>query len=129
MAFSFSGFNNNFNRFKVEPDENATYYKPVELVDADGDDTTYNMVCCYINSKGKFGSHPVAGFTCENPASAFAETISWLSLPQHLTETFEKILEDDNAVNAINNGECHFKLKKLHTKKYDKDFFTVEFVD
>lgn len=133
MGFKFSAYNNSFNQFKQEPDENAGYFKPSEMVEKNGIEAKYEMICCYINNKGKFGKHPVAGCHVitgveEDFGDAFTENV-WLSLPQHLTEIFEKILNDEKAVNAINNGECVFKLKKLHTKKYDKDFFTVEFVD
>lgn len=116
----FSELNKSFESpFKVQIPEDVDFCK---LADLDIN-ATYRLVTCYINSKSKFGAHPVAG-VIDNDGILLV-----VSLPRHLTEVFSKILEEPMYIEAINAGECYFKIKQCHSRKYNKDFLTIEFAD
>ena len=105
--------------FKVQIPDDVAFCKLADLADK----ITYMLVTCYINSKSKFGAHPVAGVVDTDGIFLV------VSLPRHLTDTFDKILEEPKYIEAINAGECYFKIKQCHSRKYNKDFLTIEFID
>ena len=105
--------------FKVQIPTDVEFCK---LADLDIN-ATYRLVTCYINSKSKFGAHPVAG-VIDNDGILLV-----VSLPRHLTDVFSEILDEPKYIEAINAGECNFKIKQCHSRKYNKDFLTIEFID
>ena len=105
--------------FKVQIPSDVEFCK---LADLDID-TNYRLVSCYINSKSKFGAHPVAGVIDTDGIFLV------VSLPRHLTDVFSEILDEPKYIEGINAGECYFKIKQCHSKKYNKDFLTIEFID
>lgn len=116
----FSELNKSFESpFKVQIPDDVQYYK---LSDLDVNDS-YQLVTCYINSKSKYGAHPVAGVVDVDGV------LLVVSLPRHLTDVFCDIMDEPKYIEAINAGECRFKIKKCHSKKYNKDFLTIEFLD
>ena len=116
----FSDLNKSFESpFKVQIPSDVEFCK---LADLDIN-ASYRLVSCYINSKSKFGAHPVAG-VIDNDGILLV-----VSLPRHLTGIFENILEEPKYIEAINAGECNFKIKQCHSNKYNKDFLTIEFID
>lgn len=52
-----------------------------------------------------------------------------LNLPKHATETIEQILDDSEAVESIKNGECWIQLYSYHSKTYNRECFSFNFVD
>lgn len=48
--------------------------------------------------------------------------------PIRMTDTFKEIVQDEEAVNAINHEECKYKVRKYYNKKYKKDCYTIDFV-
>ena len=116
----FSELNKSFESpFKVQIPNDVEFYK---LSDLDVNDS-YQLVTCYINSKSKYGAHPVAGVVDVDGV------LLVVSLPRHLTDVFCDIIDEPKYIEAINAGECRFKIKKCHSKKYNKDFLTIEFLD
>ena len=116
----FSDLNKSFESpFKVQIPDDVKFYK---LADLD-DKISYRLVTCYINSKSKFGAHPVAGVVDSDGIFLV------VSLPKHLTDVFYDIMDEPKYIEAINAGECHFKIKQCHSRKYNKDFLTIEFID
>lgn len=83
---------------------------------------TYKLMNCYINTKSKYGEHPIAG-VMDSDGICFN-----LSLPRHLNEIIRTILGSQDYINAINAGEAFFSVKKCNSKKYNKDFLTIEFI-
>lgn len=115
----FSDLNKNFDSpFKIPFPDDVEYKKLEDL----NIEESYQLVSCYVNPKSKFGAHPVAG-VIDNDGIIFM-----LSLPKHLTNTFEIILSEPRYIDAINEGACRFKIKKCHSKKYDKDFYSIDFL-
>lgn len=116
----FSELNKSFESpFNVQIPDDVKFCK---LADLD-DKISYRLVTCYINSKSKFGAHPVAGVVDSDGIFLV------VSLPKHLTDVFSAILNEAKFIEAINAGKCHFKIKQCHSKKYNKDFLTIEFID
>ena len=116
----FSELNKSFESpFKFQIPSDMEFCK---LEDLD-DKVSYKLVSCYINSKSKFGPHPVAGAVDSDGIFLV------ISLPKHLTSIFSDILDEPKYIDGINAGECFFKIKKRHSRKYDKDFLTIEFID
>lgn len=52
-----------------------------------------------------------------------------VNLPCNKQETISNLLKDDNAINAIKNGECFIQVRSYHSKKYNKECFTFDFVE
>ena len=116
----FSELNKSFESpFKVQIPSDVEFCK---LDDLD-DKISYRLVSCYINSKSKFGAHPVAGVVDTDGIFLV------VSLPRHLTDVFTAILNEPKYIEGINAGECYFKIKQCHSNKYNKDFLTIEFID
>ena len=105
--------------FKVQIPDDVDFCKLTDL-DING---SYCLVSCYINSKSKFGAHPVAGVIDSDGI------LLVVSLPRHLTGVFSEILDEPKYIEGINAGECYFKIKQCHSRKYNKDFLTIEFID
>lgn len=81
-------------------------------------DKVYPLNAFYINSKGRYMPHP-----CVAIDNVF------VSMPAHLTKTFEDILNDEEAIADINAGHVGFKVYEYHSDDYDKDCRSINFVD
>lgn len=92
------------------------YVTPIDLVTKHGLDYVYPLRAIYINSKSKYGESPV-----------FATDSCFVNIPSHMTETAKQILDDEKAVEQINNGQVGIKMY-AYTKD-DKPYIGVEFVD
>lgn len=81
----------------------------------------------WINTKGKYGEHGVLGvqvFVNEQDIVFYN-----LSLPAHLNDTIKDIRGDEECIKAVNDGKCGIKVRQYHSKTYNKDCFSIEFVD
>lgn len=71
-----------------------------------------------INGKSKYGAHP------------FLETNSYLvDLPKHMLDTCKQILDDTEMVEEIKEGIVGFKIRTYIDSKFNKECYTIEFVD
>lgn len=119
--FDFTSLNKEFTSpFNYEIGENAKYLKPSELKE----DEVYVMRSIFINTKSKFGEHPVCIIEADNEDKGF-----YVSLPAHLTKIAKTILENDDAIEAINNRKCGIKARKFYSKTYNREGFSVDFVN
>lgn len=115
----FSKLNKSFESpFKVSTDD-CDYHKLSELESG----VVYTVVNCFINPKSKYGEHGVFG-TMDSDGELFN-----VSLPKHLNEVVETILENDEMINEINNKNCKFTIRECHSKKYNRAFYTVDFLE
>lgn len=87
-------------------------------------DAVYTIADAWINSKSKYGAHAVLGILNENDEAWYN-----VSIPAHMTEVIQRIIETPEMVEAVNNGACGFKIRMYHSKAYNKDCYTIEFVD
>lgn len=72
----------------------------------------------YINRKSLYDPAPVA-----------ALDDCYVNLPSHLLPACEEMLHDRLAVDAINQGRCGFRIEKYFQKRYQKECYSVEWVD
>ena len=72
----------------------------------------------YINTKSLYEVSPVA-----------ALDDCYVNLPAHVLDSCKDMIKDPVAVRAINEGHLGFRIEKYHQKRYDKDCYSVEWVD
>lgn len=78
----------------------------------------YKVRGIYINTKSLYEVSPVA-----------ALDDCYVNLPAHTLDACQDMLKDPLAVKAINEGHLGFIIEKYHQKRYDKDCYSVEWVD
>lgn len=72
----------------------------------------------YINRKSLY-----------DPAPVLALDDCYVNLPSHLLPVCEEMLHDRLAIDAINAGTCGFRIEKYFQKRYQRDCYSVEWVD
>ena len=87
-------------------------------LDTDPNEVIFIVRGIYLNNKGLY-----------NPAPVVALDDCYVNLPAHLYETCADIISDNLAVAAINDGKVGFRIEKYFQKKYQKECFSVEWVD
>lgn len=117
-------FSKKFNTRKIfNIDTEGFEYASLEHLyqkDAENEDgpQVYVVRGLYINKKSLYDASPVA-----------ALDDCYVNLPAHLTEVCQEMINDPVAVVAINNGHCGFRIEKYHQKKYNRDCYSIEWVD
>ena len=97
------------------------YHSLEELTEEPGDepeDRVYVVRGIYINKKSLYDPSPV-----------IALDDCYVNLPAHLLDVCQEMMSDRSAVNAINEGQCGFRVTKYHQKRFNKDCYSVEWVD
>ena len=97
---------------------NPEYTTLPDLFNANGASKVYPFYAVYINRTGKYGPQAVL---------ALSETLL-VNLPQHKLEECEKMLQDEEAVMAINAGLAGFRIYQYSTKS-GRTGFSVDWVD
>jgi len=77
----------------------------------------------YINKKSKFGDEPI--FIVKD----IYNNIFFVKMPTHHIETLNKIINDNELVNGVNNGECFIRIVQYFSKRFNKNCFDFEFVN
>lgn len=72
----------------------------------------------YINRKSLY-----------DPAPVVALDDTYVNLPSHLLPACEEMLHDRLAIDAINQGRCGFRIEKYFQKRYQRECYSVEWVD
>lgn len=78
----------------------------------------YKVLGLFTNNSGKFGTEPVAivdGFL--------------VNLPRHLLVAVQQMLDSDEIVQYIKDGHCGFKIYQYHSSRYNKDAYSIEWLD
>lgn len=115
--FNFGQFNKSFDSKFIHQADTDNYIKI-----ADMGNNTYTVYGMFINPNGKFGEHGCIQVEHEN------ERV-WVSLPAGLNDTINSIMSDDLAVEAVNAGCCGIKAREYFSKKYNRNCWTVDFVN
>ena len=104
--------------------ENFEYFKLSDLYEMNGPDATYTLKGLFINKNKpekqlkEFGASPVG--ILEDKL---------INLPNHMVKEVEEILQDEEDINSIMNGEAVFKIRQYesHAKTcYGVDWQEVE---
>ena len=116
MGLSVAKFNNN-NVFGID----TTNYKYVNLNTLYDTDPTaqHKVLGFFVNSKGKFGAEP----------NAILENNLIVNLPRHLLDTVNQMLDDNRYIEYIKEGHVGFTIYQYHTNKYNKDAYSVTWLD
>ena len=78
----------------------------------------YKVLGLFTNNGGKCGTEPVAiinGFL--------------VNLPRHLLDAVQQMLDSNEIVQYIKDGHVAFKIYEYHSNKYNRDAFSIEWLD
>lgn len=92
-------------------------------------DTNFNVAIVrsvYINHGGIYGDSSTAIVSYLNEKSELI-TIG-VNLPKHQNKNIERILDDDDTIDAINRLGLAISKRKYRSKAYNKDCYTVEWL-
>lgn len=117
MAFSASRFNKE-NKFDFRTPDDFKFTTLDEQYTQNGEKTVYPVKALYINTKSVYGNHPVV-----------VTDKALVDVPKHLLDTVKEMIDDDECVNAINNGKVGFTIYTYIDKKYHKTCYSVKWVD
>ena len=110
----------NYNKFSRKFNAEISNLSFVKLEDLYKEAPTkeYVLTGLFINKKSKFGDRP------------YVATPDFLvDLPNGMLNTIKEMISEPMVVEAINNGQCGFKVVTYHSNRYNKECYTVEFVD
>lgn len=113
----FSKYNKTENIFKYNRDTPREFITMAELYDNYGADHEYTLYGIWFNN-GRYGIQGVA----------VLDTDKYVDLPIGMTDTLKDICADNEAVAAINAGECKVKIYRYFNKKYYKDCYNISFI-
>ena len=115
--FTFTKFNKE-KLFDIDTTE-FDYTSLEDLYNANGENAVYQVRGLYIGTKSNYDP--------ETPILATNE--EYVNLPVHQLEEVKAMLADRRAVDAINAGDCGFKIEKYYQKRFKKDCYTAIWCD
>jgi hypothetical protein len=118
--FSFSKKFNTEKLFNIET-EDFDYMSLEDLAKADAlneEPSVFVVRGVYINRKSLY-----------EPAPVVALDDTYVNLPSHLLPACEEMLHDRQAIDAINEGRCGFRIERYTQKRYNRECYSVEWVD
>ena len=113
---------NKTSKFSYKLEGEPNYIGLKELYEKMGDDGVAKLLMFYKNTKGKFGDEFVA-------VVSFGGVVYNANLPKHMNDTMSKMYDDDETVAEINEGKAGIKVYTYHSNTYNKDCYSVEFVE
>ena len=116
MGFSFAKSFNKERLFDIDTSEFE--YCSLEDLYAEVGEGPFEIRGVYINTKGLY-----------DPAPVIAIEDRYVNLPSHLVDACEQMLKDSRVINMINLGKCGFKITQYHQKRFNRDCYSVEWVD
>lgn len=117
MAWSASKYNKE-QKFNFRTPDDFKFTTLDELFTNYGGERIYPVKALYINTKSVYGNHPVV-----------VTDSALVDVPKHLLDTVKEMIDDDEAVNAINNGKVGFTIYTYIDKKYHKTCYSIKWVD
>lgn len=98
--------------------EDFKYFSLKEIMDSSGE-TEFPLRAIYINRKSQFGDAPV-----------FATDTCFVNIPSHMLDACLDILDDPEAIEAINDCRVGFRVETYKAQNYgNKECYTVSFID
>lgn len=98
------------------------YFKLEELAAQYAPDRKYIIDCMFINTMSQYGDAPVVGV-------ADAKEPFMVNLPKHLLSDVKEMLQDTEAVEAIQLGRAGFTIRIYNPKGSTRNCYTVDWVD
>lgn len=84
------------------------------------DDIDFGIDGLFINTKSKYGDHPVA---------IVSSLHLLVDLPQHMNDEVKEILKDADDIQAIKDGKVGFHVETYVDKKFGRDCYGISWVD
>ena len=117
MAYHFS-FSNKYNTERLfDIDTSGFEYHSLEEV-YESPDEVFTVRGLYVNTRGKFDDQGVIATDSE-----------YINLPSHLTPMVREVLQDKEAIKAINEGAVGFTIYKYTQQRYNKECYSIKWVD
>ena len=115
-----SGLMSKFNNTNVFGIDTSKYkYTNLEILFNTDPNAKYKVLGVFVNTKGKYGAEP----------NVIIENNLIVNLPRHLLETVNELLDDDRYIEYIKAGHVGFSIYQYHSNKYDKDAYSVTWLD
>ena len=114
---SITNYNRGTNPFTFKAGESFEYWSLKNLYKINKVDEVYLLRGLFINKTSKFGPQGVAVLTDR-----------YVNLPNHLTETVNRILEDQDAIDQINDCKAGFRIYDYKNQN-GQTSYSVQFVD
>lgn len=102
--------------FTTKAPENVVFTKLSDVAQHFKQDDIFMVQAMFINNKAKFGACPIV--LCGN---------YYISLPSHLTKVVSDMMEDEEVITAINNGQFGFSFYTYQAPQ--GNFYSVNWVD
>ena len=126
MAFNFQKLNKT-SRFDFHPDydtSNPDSYKSLkDLYEEGGELAIHTVRAIYINTKTQYRNN----ITKKKEAPVFLLDDFAVNIPSFQIEEALEILSDDEAIEAVNAGECEFHIETYNSKYSDEPCYKVVF--
>lgn len=118
MSFKFSNLNKG-NKFTFKPEKDFSYISLKELLQINKGDleVVYPVRALYVNKSSKFG-----------PQGLVALDECYVNLPKHMLEDVESIIDSEEAVEAVNAGQCGMKIRPYEDRN-GRDQLSIDWVD
>ena len=110
-------FNTSGNKFTFKQEDNVTYMSLEELFNM-RECKIYPVKALYINKKSMYGDSP----------SVVIDENTTVNLPKHLLDTVIEMINDEECVNAINNGEVKFVVYRYYEPNYKRNCYSISWL-
>lgn len=98
------------------------YFKLQELAEQYEAGHVFIIDCLYVNDKSQYGEAPVAGV-------ADVKGAYMVNLPKHLLNDVKDMLQDEEAVQAVQLGRAGFRIRTYQPKGSTRVCYTVDWCD
>ena len=114
---SIAKLNNEYVKFTHETPKDLEYKTLEMLFNEHGSEKVHIVWGAYIND-GKYGKQGL-----------LVTDECYVNVPNHLTSDIETIRTDESMVNQINKGQAGFTIYNYFSRKYNKNCFSLNWVD
>lgn len=115
-----NGLMSKFNNTNVFGIDTSKYkYTNLNILYDTDPNAKHRVLGVFVNTKGKYGAEP----------NAIIENNLIVNLPRHLLETVNELLDDNQYIDYIKEGHVGFSIYQYHSNKYDKDAYSVTWLD
>lgn len=118
MAYNFKSLNKHSDRkFNYDETQHRDFTTLSKLYEENGAGQVYTVYGVWINKRDKYG---------ERPEVVLRDYI--LDAPRSTVDLWKNVLNDEQAIKSINDGECKFTIDKFYSERYFKDIYVFNFI-
>lgn len=109
---------NNQAKFNFRVPDDFKYFNLADLYKVGGEKALFPVKAMYINTKSQYGDAPV-----------IATDECLVNVPVHMLETIREMLNDQEAIDAINEDKLGFTVYPYSAKGRKGVFYSIKWVD